>query len=232
MIRRQRRLFPMRMRGVLSSVLLIAALAAGIIPCAAQLSWHQEKGFRWAELKVPAEGRPGFTLLPPEQTGITFINPLDERAIAANRVLGNGCGVALGDFDNDGLTDIFLCSLDGHNALYKNLGGMKFRDVTAAAGINCGNRICRGAVFADINGDGWLDLLVSTTGSGVLCFTNKGDGTFAECSQYAGTFSPYGATTMALADIDGSGPLDLYVADNRSHDAHDLAEFGNIELSG
>ena len=134
MIRRQRRLFPMRIRMVLSSVLLIAALAAGIIPCAAQLSWHQEKGFRWAELKVPAEGRPGFTLLPPEQTGITFINPMDERAIATNRVLGNGCGVALGDFDNDGLTDIFLCSLDGHNALYKNLGGMKFRDVTAAAG--------------------------------------------------------------------------------------------------
>ena len=117
-------------------------------------------------------------------------------------------------------------------ALYKNLGGIKLRDVTVAAGVNCGNRICRGAVFADINGDGWLDLLVSTVGSGVLCFTNKGDGTFAECSQYAGTLSPYGATTMTLADIDGNGPLDLYVADNRNHDHRDLAEFSHLTFSG
>ena len=77
----------------------------------------------------------------------------------------------------------------------------------------CTNYICRGAVFADINGDGWLDLLISTSGHGVLCFTNKGDGTFVECSQSAGTLSRYGATTMALADIDGNGTLDLYVAD-------------------
>ncbi len=173
------------MRLFFSSVFIVLGGAAGILPCAAQIQWHQEKSFRWAELQVPRDGPPGFTLLPPEQTGITFTNTLDERAIATNRVLADGCGVALGDFDNDGLADIFLCSLDGHNALYKNLGGMKFADVTKAASIDCGNRICRGAVFADINGDGWLDLLISTTGSGVLCFTNNGNGTFTECSQYA-----------------------------------------------
>ena len=48
----------------------------GVLPCAAELSWHPEKGFRWAELPVPREGKPGFTLLPPEQTGITFTNSL------------------------------------------------------------------------------------------------------------------------------------------------------------
>ncbi|MFZ0826965.1 MAG: VCBS repeat-containing protein, partial [Verrucomicrobiia bacterium] len=154
----------------MSFVLILLTGALGRLPCAAQLQWHSEKGFRWAELPVPREGRPGFTLLGPEQTGITFTNPLDEHAIATNRVLSLGCGVALGDFDRDGLPDIFLCSLDGHNALYKNLGRMKFQDVTRAAGIDCSNRVCRGAVFADINGDGWLDLLISTTGSGVLCF--------------------------------------------------------------
>ena len=151
-------------------------------------------------------------------------------AIAAKRVLANGSGLAIGDIYHDGLPAIFFCSLDGHNALYQNLGGMKFKDVTAGSGIVCSNRICRGAVFADINGDGWLDLLVSTTGNGVLCFTNKGDGTFAECSEYAGTLSKYGATTMALADIDGNGPLDLYVADYRVEDSRDRAEFDKDEL--
>ena len=107
---------------------------------------------------------------------------------------------------------------------------MKFADVTEAAGINCGNRICRGAVFADINGDGWLDLLISTTGSGVLCFTNNGNGTFAECSRVCRNTQPYGATTMALADIDGNGTLDLYVADNRAEDSRDRAEFENIDM--
>ncbi len=218
------------MRIILSFVLIVLVGALGRLPCAAGLVWHPEKGFRWAELSMPREGRPGFTLLGPDQTGITFTNPLDEHAIATNRVLSLGCGVALGDFDNDGLPDVFFCSLDGHNALYKNLGGMKFKDVTVAAGIDGSNRVCRGAVFADINGDGWLDLLISTTGSGVLCFTNQGNGTFAECSQYAGTLSKYSATTMALADIDGNGTLDLYETDYRSQDSRDLAEFDNFDI--
>jgi hypothetical protein len=195
-----------------------------------QRQWHQEKSFRWAELPAPSQDKPGFTLLPPEQTGIYFTNTFDKWALAAHRTLSNGSGVALGDIDGDGLPDIFLPAMDGRCALYKNLGGFKFKDVTAASGIDCSRYICRGAVFADINGDGWLDLLVSTTGSGVLCFTNKGDGTFAECSQYAGTRSPYGALTMALADIDGDGTLDLYVADNRVDNSRDIAALDQIDM--
>ena len=162
------------MRLFFSFVLIILAEVAGVLPCAAQMRWHQEKGFKWAELEVPRDGRPGFTLLAPEQTGITFTNPLDERVLATNRVLPNGSGVALGDFDNDGLVDIFLCSLDGHNALYKNMGGMRFKDVTQASGIDCGNRPCRGAVFADINGDGRPDLVVAVKqNSNVSVFMNE-----------------------------------------------------------
>ena len=123
------------MRMFLSRVLVVLAGVFGILPCAAELQWHQEKGFEWAELPVPREGNPGFTLLPPEQTGITFTNPLDQHAIAANRVLANGSGVAIGDIYNDGLPAIFFCSLDGRCALYQNLGGMKFKDVTAGSGI-------------------------------------------------------------------------------------------------
>ena len=218
------------MRQLPSWVLAAVIGVGGALPCRAQLTWHQEENFKWANLPVPPDGKPGFTLMSPEQTGITFTNSLDERALAANRVLADGSGVALGDFDNDGLPDIFLCSLEGRNALYKNLGGMKFKDVTEEAGIRVGNRICRGAVFADVNGDGWLDLLISTCGSGVLCFTNRGNGTFAESSQYAGTLTPYGATTMTLADIDGNGTLDLFVADDRAEDSRDRAEFDNIDM--
>ncbi len=218
------------MRLFLSIGVAILAGVVGILPCAAEPQWHQEDGFKWAELQVPKEGKPGFTLLPPEQTGITFTNPLDEHAIAANRGLANGSGVAIGDIYNDGLPAIFFCSLDGRCALYQNLGGMKFKDVTAGSGIVTTNLICRGAVFADINGDGWLDLLISTTGNGVLCFTNKGDGTFIECSEYAGTLSKYGAMTMALADIDGHGTLDLYVGNNRVEDARDRAEFDKLRV--
>ncbi len=218
------------MKNFLSCAFILLVVALGMLPCAAELAWHPGKGFRWAELPGLREGKAGFTLLPPEQTGITFTNPLDERAIAAKRSLGNGSGVAIGDIDHNGLADIFFCSLDGHNALYKNLGGMRFKDITEGSGIVCSNRVCCGAVFADINGDGWLDLLVSTSGNGVLCFTNKGDGTFVECSEYAGALSKYGATTMALADMDGNGTLDLYVADYRAESHRDLAEFDKINM--
>src|SRR6266700_7141054 len=200
----------------------ILAGSLGTLRCAGQQTWHQESGFRWAELSVPREGKTGFSLLGPEETGINFTNTLDEPTLEANsRVLSNGSGVAVGDFDGDGLPDIYFCSLNGRNALYKNLGGMKFKDVTQGSGIVCSNRICRGAVFADINGDGWLDLLISTTGSGVLCFRNDGTGKFADFTQAAGTETTFGSTTMALADIDGNGTLDLYVANYRTDDIRD-----------
>ena len=180
--------------------------------------WHVERGFRWAELEVPAEGKTGFALLPPERTGIDFTNVLFEFSAGTNRILNNGAGVALGDYDNDGLPDIFLCGLDRPSALYRNLGHWRFTNVTAAAGLSFPNRYQRGAVFADVNGDGALDLLVSTLNQGVLCFVNDGHGHFTDATASAGTATRFGSVTMALADIDGSGPLALYVANNRTED--------------
>ncbi len=142
--------------------------------------WHAENGFRWAELEIPKTGKTGFTLLPPDQTGIYFTNTLSAWEGAANRVLYNGSGVAVGDYDHDGLPDIFLCGLETRNALYKNLGNWKFKDVTEEAGLVCPGKYFRGAVFADINGDGFLDLLVATAGRGVLCFCNDTHGKFKD----------------------------------------------------
>jgi hypothetical protein len=186
--------------------------------------WHHERGYAWAPLNVPAAGKTGFKLLPPEETGINFTNTLDLRAGEANRVLFNGSGVAVGDYNNDGLPDLYFCSLNGHNALYENLGGMRFKDVTQTSGIICSNQFCRGAVFADINGDGFLDLLVATTGNGVLCFINDGHGKFSDMTPTAGTATKYGSVTLALADVDGNGTLDLYVANNRADDIRDKGE--------
>ena len=190
----------------------------------AEPQWHQESGFRWAELTVPAQGKVGFRLLPPETTGVNFTNTLDLRAGEANRVLFNGSGVALGDYDNDGLPDIYFCSLNGKNSLYKNLGGFRFKDVTSESGIVCSNQYCRGAVFADINGDGFLDLLVATTGDGVLTFQNDAHGKFQDVTASAGTGSKSGSVTLTLADVDGNGTLDLYVANNRTDDIRDKGE--------
>src|SRR5204863_7307951 len=68
------------------------------------------------------------------------------------------------------------------------------------------------AGFADINGDGYLDLLVTSMGGPNACFLNTGDGHFTNVTAQAGLVSKLGSTSMALADIDGNGTLDLYVA--------------------
>jgi enediyne biosynthesis protein E4 len=130
----------------------------------------------------------------------------------ANANLMNGSGVALGDYDGDGLCDIYLCDLAGTNVLFRNLGGWQFKDATSEAGVACPNQTSTGAVFADINGDGVLDLLVTSMGGPNACFVNDGRGRFTNVTAAAGLVSRLGSTSMALGDVDGNGTLDLYVA--------------------
>src|SRR2546430_8987286 len=180
-------------------VFLTLAVQITAAICTGAPDWQQQNGCRWCELSVPHSGRTGFKLLSPETTGIHCTNTLDVRAGEANRVLFNGSGVAVGDYDGDGLPDLYFCSLNGHNALYRNLGGLRFKEVTQEAAIVCSNQFCRGAVFADIDGDGMLDLLVATTGEGVLCFRNEGQGKFADVTAAAGAAPKHGRVTPALA---------------------------------
>jgi enediyne biosynthesis protein E4 len=191
--------------------------------------WHTEQGFRWAELPAHQPAKSGFTLVPAETTGLHFTNQLDELSGAANRVLYNGSGLALGDFDNDGRPDIFLCSLSGQNALYRNLGNWQFKEVTTEAGLGAAIPQTRGAVFADVNGDGWLDLLITVTGRGALCFLNDRHGKFSPPTPVLTSASiKYGSTSLALADIDGNGTLDLYVVNYRPDDIRDS---GSVTVS-
>ncbi|MCI0490244.1 MAG: VCBS repeat-containing protein, partial [Blastocatellia bacterium] len=170
---------------------------------------------RWVDLNVPAGGKTGFTLLAPDQTGITFVNTLKDEQATTNQLLMDGSGVAAGDFDNDGLCDLYFCRLDGPNVLYKNLGNWKFKDVTAEAGVALPGVFSTGAVFADIDGNGYLDLIVSGFGK-LTCFLNEGNGKFKEATDETGLKSNLGSRTLALADIDGDGDLDLYVANHRT----------------
>lgn len=177
--------------------------------------WIQGSGFRSRELTLPASGKTGFIKLESDKTDIHFTNFLSDDRSVLNRNLLSGSGVAAGDVDGDGLSDLYFCGLDGSNALLKNLGGWRFQDITASSGVTCSGQDSTGATFADVDGDGDLDLVVNSLGNGTRLFLNDGKGHFTEITDQAGLRSHTGSTSLALADIDGDGDLDLYVANFR-----------------
>ncbi len=163
---------------------------------------------------------------------------LDETGAPAG---GYGQGVAAGDFDGDGWTDLYVAQL-GANRLLRNRGDGSFEEVTRRAGV-ADPRWSVGASFADLDGDGLLDLFVvnyldfrfettkvcfSQTGRRDYCgpdayepavntlFRNRGDGTFEDVSERSGIRGFAGASLGAVAaDLDGDGRTDLYVANDR-----------------
>lgn len=157
---------------------------------------------------------------------------------------GWGMAIAVGDYDNDGLPDLYVTGY-GHNVLYHNLGNCKFEDVTAKAGVQ-GGGFSAGAAWADYDRDGHLDLFVARyvktdvnhlpdpakgfrgyrgvlfelpdtmEGETDLLFRNRGDGTFEEVSKKAGVNDPDKLHGMGVAwgDYDGDGWPDLYVTND------------------
>src|SRR6266849_4155969 len=203
-------------------LLLVITIAALLLmtnktaAAGAALNWQTGPGYRWRELPVPTAGKTGFTLLPPQTTGIFFTNFISDQRSVTNQNVLNGSGVALGDVDGDGLCDVFLCRLNGGNSqLFRNLGNWKFQDITDSAGVGCTNQDSTGAVFADIDGDGDLDLFVNSMGGGTRVFENDGKGHCKEVTAQAGVATNTASMSMALADVDGDGDLDLYVTNFR-----------------
>ena len=133
----------------------------------------------------------------------------------------NGSGLAIFDYNNDGLMDLYFATCvdlplgsktgpRGTNKLYKNLGGLRFEDVTAKSGLGFSG-FCNGIVTGDIDGDGDVDVFLANYGGNKL-FENLGDGTFKDISIAAGVAIDVWSSGGAFLDYDNDGDLDLYVA--------------------
>ncbi|MBS1512030.1 MAG: VCBS repeat-containing protein [Bacteroidetes bacterium] len=177
------------------------------------------------------ENKPSlFTSLPASSTHIDFANNLEKKpgfGILYYLYYYNGGGVATGDINNDGLPDIyFTANSKGHNKLYLNKGNMQFEDITGKAGVQGTADWCTGATMADVNGDGLLDIYVSSVsnryglkGHNEL-FINNGNNTFTEKSAEYGLNTSCFTTQTVFFDYDHDGDLDCFIL-NQSHHPHE-----------
>lgn len=149
-----------------------------------------------------------------EQSGITFVNQIVDDAGKDYKSVhyDHGTGVCAADVDADGLPDIYFVSQLGTSQLWKNLGGGKFKDITADAGLNLPDAIAVACSFADIDNDGLPDLFVTTVRHGNHLFRNVGGGKFQDITAQAGVGYVGHSSGAVFFDYDGDGLLDLFVA--------------------
>lgn len=173
-----------------------------------------------------------FSLLPPSNTGIQFANTItesDSLNILNQANIYNGGGVGIGDFNNDGLMDIYLAGNMVPNRLYLNRGSLKFDDVTAPSHTEGLGRWCTGVSVVDINADGLQDIYVSASfrrdaaRRTNLLYINQGAGqdgipTFKESARAYGIADTGFSTQGVFFDYDRDGDLDLYVVTNEIYD--------------
>ena len=164
---------------------------------------------------------PLFTLLDESKTGIDFSNDLvdtEEHSIFLYANYYGGAGVGIGDFDNDGLEDIFLAANLLDDKIYKNLGNLKFEDKTKMSGIINNGSWSTGVTVADVNNDGLLDIYVSCELYDDLpilrtnkLYINKGNFKFKESAEDWGVDVDRRTRHSVFFDFNNDGLLDLYL---------------------
>ena len=164
-----------------------------------------------------------FTLLSGTETGVSFLNFVENQKnfnIFKYRNFYNGGGVAIGDINNDGLSDIYFTANMGPNKLYLNEGNWKFKDISETAGIEGDKPWSTGVVMADINADGLLDIYVSNAGNmegnnhDNDLYINNGDLTFTEKAKEFNLAETGFSTHASFFDYDKDGDLDAYILNN------------------
>ncbi|MCF8279932.1 MAG: VCBS repeat-containing protein [Bacteroidales bacterium] len=180
-----------------------------------------------------------FEQVPSKISGINFLNKVEnteELNIFKYRNFFNGGGVALGDINNDGLTDVFLTANMGDNKLYLNKGDFQFEDITEKSGTKGTKAWSTGVVMVDINADGWLDIYVCNAGyfkgddHRNELFINNHDLTFTEkAADYNLDESGY-TTHAAFFDYDLDGDLDCYILNNSFMPVNTLNYSNNREM--
>ncbi len=162
-----------------------------------------------------------FTLLSSDKTGVTFNNIIKddkEKNILLYANFYGGAGVGIGDFNNDGLADIFFAGNIVADKLYFNQGNFKFKDVTEAAGITYDKGWSTSVVVADVNSDGFLDIYVTKElydhqpelRKNKL-YVNQGDGTFKEMAEKYGIANTERTRNATFFDYNKDGYLDLFI---------------------
>jgi hypothetical protein len=207
-------------RWVLPALALVGVLAAYAV-------WRGWQTPETTHLINGDAASPGFFRDVTAESGLHFTYRNGQEANHYSILESLGGGVALIDYDGDGLLDIFVTGggyfdgpdkkqIKGHPCrMYKNLGGWKFKDVTQEVGLDGISFYSHGCAVADYDRDGWPDLLV--TGYGRLAlFRNvpgeNGGRRFVEVTREAGLIGEhFWSTSAAFADLDGDGYPELYV---------------------
>jgi hypothetical protein len=164
-----------------------------------------------------------FTLMGSDKTNINFNNKIvesDSINVFDNEYMYNGSGVGIGDFNNDGLPDVFFGGSMVSSKLYINKGNFKFEDITETAGVET-NQWCTGINVIDINDDGFMDIYISSSHSPNkerrknLLLINDGKLHFTDEAAAYGLADTGYATQSAFLDYDKDGDLDMYLLNHR-----------------
>ena len=144
-------------------------------------------------------------------SGITFRHRIVDDAGKTYKAAhyDHGNGLAMADVDGDGLIDVYFVNQVGGNQLWRNAGGGRFEDVTAAAGVALADRVNVSASFADIDNDGDPDLYVTSVRAGNVMFENDGRGRFRDVTAASGLAYAGHSSGALFFDYNRDGRLDL-----------------------